>query len=66
MLPLTNGTTTRIPSMMPYKPWDVILVPFPFTDLSLNKRRPAVVGRTAGSDPKGSTAEPLEFHNIRG
>jgi len=29
--------------MMPYKPWDVILVPFPFTDLSLNKRRPAVV-----------------------
>ena len=29
--------------MTPYKPWDVILVPFPFTDCSLNKRRPAIV-----------------------
>jgi mRNA interferase MazF len=29
--------------MIPYKQGDVILVPFPFTDLSLNKRRPAVV-----------------------
>lgn len=29
--------------MILYEKWDVILVPFPFTDLSQSKKRPAVI-----------------------
>ena len=29
--------------MMTYKPFDVIVVPFPFTDSTMTKRRPALV-----------------------
>ncbi len=28
---------------MTYKKWEVILVPFPFTNLSANKKRPALI-----------------------
>jgi len=40
---LTNGITKKIPHMTNFEKWDLILVPFPFTDLSSVKRRPAVI-----------------------
>lgn len=32
-----------MPSMTVYKKWEIVLVPFPFTDLSSAKRRPALI-----------------------
>jgi mRNA interferase MazF len=41
--PLKNGTTLRIPSMIVCDPGDIILVPFPFSEASLAKKRPALI-----------------------
>ena len=43
MLSERYGITLKIPSMINYNLGDVVLVPFPFTDQTEAKKRPAIV-----------------------
>lgn len=36
--------------MTPYEKWDVVMIPFPFSDFTAHKRRPAIVVSSAGSN----------------
>src|SRR6266852_2442940 len=39
----TSGITLTMRCMTDYNPGDVVLIPFPFTDLSTVKQRPAII-----------------------
>lgn len=41
------GTTTKMPSTTSYEFGDVVLIPFPFTDQTTHKQRPAAVVSSA-------------------
>jgi len=38
-----NGTMKKMTYMTVYKKWDIILIPFPFTNLRTNKKRPGLI-----------------------
>ena len=52
MPPLASGTQTLTGRRMPtFSPWDVVKVPFPYTDRPVRGRRPALVV-AAGNTPE--------------
>jgi mRNA interferase MazF len=54
-----------MPSTTNYKKWDVILVPFPFTDLTTNKKRPALIVSNNDYNKSDNLVIALITSNIR-
>jgi mRNA interferase MazF len=52
--------------MTTYRPGDIVLVPFPFTDLSSNKKRPALIVSPRDYNAQGDVVIAFITSNISG
>lgn len=51
--------------MTNYKKWEIILVPFPFTDLTTNKKRPALIVSNNDSNKSENIIIAMVTSNIK-